>query len=466
MRGSMSRMLAIGALLLVAACGGGNDTTGNTTPVATVSIGPLTATVGVGDTLRFQAITRSATGTVLTGRSIVWTTTDSAILTISASGLARGSASGTAAIIATSEGVADTVFPNVRVLFASVSVGEGYSCATTTGGSVYCWGSNNRGQRGTGVPGDTALPALVPLSGRMVQVSASTSGGGTVVHTCARDDANGEKCWGYGLYGELGTGLFSSSQLPVAVSAQLPNASFVASGSLHSCAIATTGAAYCWGINSYGQLGKGDTVRAAVPSAVLGGLTFSTLSTGNYQSCGIAADQHAYCWGGNPAQEYVPDTTGASLTPRLVSGTIAFSKLTSGIYHSCGLTTTGAAYCWGGNSDGQLGSGDTVTVVAPVPVAGGHTFVAIDAGAYYTCAVDTTGAGYCWGYYGGNSVLAPQLIPSTDSFVAISGGYDHTCALTAGGDIDCWGNNFHGQLGVGPVVASSTPLRVVVPQVP
>ncbi len=460
-------------LLLIALCGcGGGTGPMDSIPVATVDIGATPNVVGLADTARFAATVRGASGVVLTGRAITWSTTDTSVLTVDAAGLATGHRSGAVDVVASVDGVSDTAVVSVRILFRSVAAGSGYTCAPTTAGPLFCWGANDQGQRGTGVPGDSAYPTAVGLAPAVVDVSTTRNrmAGG---HTCARSQTVLVSCWGTGGSGELGAGSSSTSLIPVPVSAPLGATLFVAAGNMHSCAVATSGFAYCWGANSEGILGTGDTVWSAVPRAVAGGLRFVALGLGTYHSCGITVDQHAYCWGGNPAREYTIDTTGASLVPRLVSDSITFTYLTAGTYHTCGLTGFGTVYCWGGNSEGQLGTGDTVSTTTPVLVAGGHFFVGIAAGAYHTCAIDNQGGAYCWGYnqserlgvpYSGSGiVLSPTLSPSPEYYVDISAGFDHTCALTVIGDIDCWGANSHGQLGAGAVPVGATHRRVVLP---
>ncbi len=77
-------------------------------PVATVTITPTTATILSGASTTFTAVTKDAQGNVLTGRTITWSSTNTAAATVNGSGVATGvanlSASGTTTITATSEG--------------------------------------------------------------------------------------------------------------------------------------------------------------------------------------------------------------------------------------------------------------------------------------------------------------------------------------------------------------------------
>ena len=73
--------------------------------VASVTIEPATASVFVGQTVPLTATLSDATGTVLTGRVIVWTSGDPSLATVSATGVVTGvAAGGPVAITATSEG--------------------------------------------------------------------------------------------------------------------------------------------------------------------------------------------------------------------------------------------------------------------------------------------------------------------------------------------------------------------------
>lgn len=73
-----------------------------------MSVSPATATVTVGGTTTLSAETRDAAGTVLTGRSIIWSTSASTTATVSSSGVVTGVGAGSVVITATSEGRSGT----------------------------------------------------------------------------------------------------------------------------------------------------------------------------------------------------------------------------------------------------------------------------------------------------------------------------------------------------------------------
>jgi alpha-tubulin suppressor-like RCC1 family protein len=77
------------------------------------------------------------------------------------------------------------------------------------------------------------------------------------------------QCWGYNFNGQLGNGTTAGSSVPVTV-VGITNATMVAPGSSHTCAVLSGGAVQCWGNNGYGQLGNGTTTDSSVPVTVTG----------------------------------------------------------------------------------------------------------------------------------------------------------------------------------------------------
>jgi alpha-tubulin suppressor-like RCC1 family protein len=65
-----------------------------------------------------------------------------------------------------------------------------------------------------------------------------------------------------------------------------------------TCALTTTGAAWCWGLNAQGMLGDGTTASRSTPAIVTGGHLFTDLALGNSHVCGTTATQ-LRCWGNN-----------------------------------------------------------------------------------------------------------------------------------------------------------------------
>src|SRR5205823_14335123 len=78
-------------------------------PVASVTVSPAAASLTAGQTVQLAAVTRDSAGNVLTGRTVTWTTTNSGVATVSATGLVAGVATGSASVTANSEGKSSTV---------------------------------------------------------------------------------------------------------------------------------------------------------------------------------------------------------------------------------------------------------------------------------------------------------------------------------------------------------------------
>jgi uncharacterized protein YjdB len=112
--------------LLAAACGGGGDGGGGTSPqvptVATVRVAPSSATIDQGSTTQLTASALDGSGTVVTGGSATWASSDPAIASVSPAGTVTGVAPGVASVTATISGRTGSAIITVRPAVASVSV--------------------------------------------------------------------------------------------------------------------------------------------------------------------------------------------------------------------------------------------------------------------------------------------------------------------------------------------------------
>src|SRR5438128_186280 len=201
--------------------------------------------------------------------------------------------------------------------FTAVSAGGRHTCGVTAAGAAYCWGTNGSGQLGDGTTTERSIPALVGRGVRFTAVSAAGSQGA--------DDG-------------------------------------------HTCGVTTAGAAYCWGLNNYGQVGDGSTTTRSSPARVAGGMRFTAVSAGGMHTCGITAGGGAHCWGLNSDGQLGDGSTTNRSSPVSVAGGLSLVAVNAGGRHTCGLTASGAAYCWGQNGIGQLGDGTRTNRSSPVPV--------------------------------------------------------------------------------------------------
>jgi alpha-tubulin suppressor-like RCC1 family protein len=129
--------------------------------------------------------------------------------------------------------------------------------------------------------------------------------------------------------------------------------------------------AYCWGLNSDGQLGDGTKNSHSTPTLVFGQLRrYAHVSAGGGHTCGVTGADRGFCWGNNLSGQLGTGTTAFRLTPTALGVDLSLAQVSAGYISTCGVTTDHRAYCWGDNSDGQLGDGTTATRLLPVPVAG------------------------------------------------------------------------------------------------
>src|SRR5665213_1532176 len=207
--------------------------------------------------------------------------------------------------------------------FVQIAAEDDGSLALSSTGQVYAWGYNGQGELGDGSTTNSDTP---------VAVSAGAIPGGTTItqiagggsHSLALSSTGQLYTWGLNEYGQLGDSTITNSSVPVAVSAgAIPAGATItqiAAGALHSLALSSTGQLYTWGLNVYGQLGDGTTTNSDVPVAVSAGAipagaTITQIAGGEYHSLALSSTGQLYAWGKNANGELGDGTNSNSSVP-------------------------------------------------------------------------------------------------------------------------------------------------------
>lgn len=288
----------------------------------------------------------------------------------------------------------------------TITAGEYHTCGIDTSGQAWCWGSDGNGQVGDDSAVQWLKPDPVAVSGghTFTALSAGT------IHTCGLDTSGAAWCWGSDSYGQVGDGNTSQADKYAPVSVVGGHTfTLISAGGGHTCGIDSSGKAWCWGHDGYGQLGDGNDNQGTeyAPIAVDTSLTFTALDAAPYHTCGIDSTGKAWCWGYDDSDQLGNGTDqDTKFSPDPVTGTLEFASLSAGPHHTCGIDTAGGAWCWGADWNGRVGDGndDQQAEPDPVAVAGGLTFTRLTAGGVHTCGIDTSDNAWCWGHDGSGQV--------------------------------------------------------------
>lgn len=232
-------------------------------------------------------------------------------------------------------------------------------------------------------------------------------------------------------------------------------------GHNHTCILWTDGVAQCWGDNTYGQLGLGDTKSRGGALTVYGtklpavpvppgGKVQSIRAAGNRTCISVLVNDTTgllQCFGQNTSGELGLD----SKTPVLAPGPNSLAGgWFMGANHSCrGVPGSTWAYgdfmkiqCWGNDAFGQLGAGDTVNrgddpgEMATLPLALQYTFppspTGVVGGSVTFASPNASHTCVAW-----RDNVAPQPYASDPNWIP---------------RVACWGKNDKGQLGLGDTI--------------
>eukprot|EP01083_Nonionella_stella_P316770 1150324_1 len=277
--------------------------------------------------------------------------------------------------------------------FNPIQIAAGYfhNCALSHSNAVKCWGwgehaqiglgdklwrGNNIGEMGNDLP-------EVDLGTNFNAVSIAAGG----YHTCALSSSNAMKCWGSNQCAQLGLGDFNErgnaagemgdnlSEIDLG-----PNfiAIQMAAGLYHTCALSKAQTVKCWGCNTHGELGYGDTNHRGDDASDMGdnllevdlGVNFNAIQIvcGYEHTCALSEAHTVKCFGNNADGQLGqgdtnnrgdgPDEMGTNLLEIDLGLNFNAIQIVSGGYHTCASSNANTMKCFGRGHSGQLGSGD------------------------------------------------------------------------------------------------------------
>jgi alpha-tubulin suppressor-like RCC1 family protein len=258
------------------------------------------------------------------------------------------------------------------------------------------------------------------------------------------------------------------------------NYSFVSLGQDHICAIGKiNGAVYCWGDNTYGQLGNGTNDFKTTPQQISSNNKFVMLSSSVRNTYALDTQGHLWGWGDSSRGQIPQQTENLNLPKQISLANKTFFSVASGEDFFCAITNEGKngsekfgkIYCAGENSDYQIANNTSENIINYLSQVGNKNYLYIAAGKSHVCAINMDRKIECWGNnflgqlsYDPNTIShfsEPQLINhesdnhfSQLTFKSISLSDYSTCAITTDGKPFCFGNNSFGQLGGKPSESS------------
>jgi alpha-tubulin suppressor-like RCC1 family protein len=308
-------------------------------------------------------------------------------------------------------------------------------CAVTTNDGLECWGDNVSTNGGLGRGSSGGVTTLTAIDGPYRALAVSNAGG------CGVSTDGGLSCWGTGVHlGPVDAGVVQTTPTPLGAATDWTSITVTALATPlmgpqslnpnpfgHACGLRTGGQLFCWGRNTFGQLGQGSTLASFAPVVVPppSGATWSQVAISEFSTCAIASTGRLYCWGSNAQGQIGLGTTGMPVTtPTAISN--ASTDWTSVALHSTRVIArrgNGTLWTWGG------------LVATPTAVDAATDW---EEGLWVSnswCGRKTSGAVWCKT----GSTAASAVVGLTDA-IKFARSQTQFCALRMNGSIACFNN--------------------------
>ena len=280
--------------------------------------------------------------------------------------------------------------------------------------------------------------------------------------------------WGRNLYGLLGNGTFTGTEIkhPTQIGAD-SNWTDVSVGRYFALAKKANGDLYGWGANDYGQLGLGHNTNVSSPTLIQQNV--ATFSAGYFHTLVIKADGTLWGAGYNDWSGLGVGTSVGwyNTFQQESSHATNWATTCATYYNSFAIKTNGTLWSAGTNIEGQTGLGTPASLGATetavfTQVGTDTNWKSVVGGIYHTLGLKTNGELWSWGHNNngrlglgttGGIFYTPQQVPGT-TWAAIGATNEASSALKSDGSLWTWGYNSNGKLGIGTTTDVNIPTKV------
>jgi alpha-tubulin suppressor-like RCC1 family protein len=333
--------------------------------------------------------------------------------------------------------------------WSDVSVGNSYTIAVRTNGTLWGWGLNNVGQLGETGSITRSSPIQIGNLTNWSNVEAKYS------NSMALDSSGKLYSTSYGVtYGK---------SIPIQVTSS-SNWNDISVGNNHAIGIKTDGTIWGWGSNSSGQLGVNSIISYASPIQLGTHSNWLKVSAGENFTMAIKTNGTLWGWGNNNYGK-IGDTTQVGKSSPVQIGTLSnWSSVSAGLSHTMAIKTDGTLWGWGVNNNYELGDGTATNKSSPVQIGTFTDWSKVSTGYYYNMAVRNNGTLWGWGYdidgkIGNNTnysyYFSPVQIGTLSDWLNVSANFSTTFAIKTDKTLWGWGRNSDGQIPI--TVSQSNP---------
>lgn len=342
---------------------------------------------------------------------------------------------------------------NTSIVWRQISSGEYHNIAIKSDGTLWAWGSNEKGQLGDGSYSDKSkIPVKIGNDSDWKEVFCGISNSFAI--------KNDGTLWAWGSNENFSLGIQGAGPVGVGVPRKVGSDSdwkYISAGFNHTLGLKIDGSLWSWGRTIALGLGSSNTVKT-LPTRIGNENNWKNIASGHAFSLAIKDNGSLWSWGNNVKLQLGLGVTSSKSVPTRVGLDNDWVNIAGGEVHSLAIKIDGTLWAWGYNDEYQLGIDSVFPRNIPTQIGNDNNWKDIDASERFSGGLKTDGTLWVWGEssygsfglgYTSGYERTPFRVGLESNWKYISLGKWHSSTMKNDNTIWLSGSNEFGQIGDG-----------------